>query len=153
MPRLVKTTFIAGVLLVVLAPAGLATAAPPASITIEATRLGPVGSFTASGAVADAGTFTVHDPVFGGPGPGRFVIVHATETFTGTAGTFTMERKVRVTWGDDPAVRTITGNWEVVAGTGAYRDLVAHGTISGTVAGFPPAEAFVLSYSGTVHGG
>lgn len=149
MPRYLKATSFASVLLVVLAPASLATAAPPATITIEATRQGPVGSFTASGAFADTGTFAVQDPVFGGPGPGRFVIVHATETFTGTAGTFTIFRKVRVTWGDEPSVRTISGNWEVVSGTGAYVGLQAHGTISGTVEGVPPAEVFVLTYSGT----
>ena len=126
-------------------------AAPPATITIETTRLGPTGTFDTSGAFADEGTFEVRDPVFGGPGPGRFVNVHATETFTGTAGTFTMTRNVRVTWGDDPNVRTIDGTWVVTSGTGAYEDLHAHGRISGTVQGSPPAETFELTYTGTAN--
>lgn len=124
-----------------------AAAAAPMTIAIEATRLGPAGTFDVSGAVADEGTFEVSDPVFGGPGPGRFVNVHATETFSGAAGTFTLTRKIRVTWGDDPH-RTISGNWVVTSGTGAYLHLHAQGTISGTVQGTPPAETFVLIYSG-----
>ena len=126
-----------------------AAAAPPAAITIEATRLGPTGTFDTSGAFADEGTFEVLAPVFGGPGPGKFVNVHATETFTGTAGTFTMTRKIRVTWGDDPNLRTIDGTWVVTSGTGAYEDLHAHGSISGTAQGSAPPETFVLTYAGT----
>jgi hypothetical protein len=144
--RFIKATFVAGGLAVALAQPVAAT--PPVTITIEATRLGPTGSFESSGAFADSGTFEVRDPVFGGPGPGKFVNVHATETFTGSAGTFTLTRKVRVTWGDDPNVRTIDGNWEVIAGTGAYEDLRAHGTISGTAQGSAPPELFVLRYTG-----
>ena len=147
MLRLMKATLVAGVLVVALTQSVAAT--PPVTITIEATRLGPIGSFESSGAFADSGTFEVRDPVFGGPGPGKFVNVHATETFTGSAGTFTLARKVRVTWGDDPNVRTIDGNWEVIAGTGAYQDLRARGTISGTAQGSAPPELFVLRYTGT----
>ena len=162
MLRLMRATVGAGVLIVAIAQPAAAQGAPsasrsapdgagatmPTAITIETTRLGPFGLFQASGAISDSGTFAVSNPVFGGPGPGRFVNVHSTETFTGTAGTFTLVRNVRVTWGDDPSVRTIDGNWEVVAGTGAYEDLHAQGKISGTVEGFPPAETFVLTYSG-----
>lgn len=129
-----------------------AAAAVPAAITIETVRQGPFGSFESAGALADSGTFAVQSPVFGGPGPGRFVNVHATETFTGVDGTFTLARTLRVTWGDDPAVRAIDGYWAVIAGTGAYEDLRAHGTISGTVAGVPPAEVFVLTYRGSAGG-
>ena len=146
--RYMKATFVAGVLAVALTQPVAAT--PPVTITIEATRLGPIGSFESSGAFADSGTFEVRDPVFGGPGPGKFVNVHATETFTGSAGTFTLARKVRVTWGDDPNVRTIDGNWEVIAGTGAYQDLQANGRISGTAQGSAPPELFVLTYAGKV---
>jgi hypothetical protein len=148
--RLIKTTALVGVLVFVPAPSIAAAATPWESITIAATRVGPIGSFTSSGAFADAGSFMVARPTFGGPGPGRFVIVHATETFAGASGTFTVARNVRVTWGDDPTVRTIEGNWVVISGTGAYADLHGHGTISGTVQGFPPAEQFVLTYRGTV---
>lgn len=144
-----RFSLIAVALLVTLASPAAAGAAPPTNITIEATRQGPIGSFESSGAIADSGTFEVQDPVFGGPGPGNFVNVHATETFTGSAGTFTITRKVRVTWGDDPNVRTIDGNWVVIAGTGAYQDLHAHGTITGTAQGSAPPELFVLTYAGT----
>jgi hypothetical protein len=149
MLRLIKATFVAALLIVALTLPAAAQAISPATITIETTRLGPTGSFEISGEITDVGTFVVQDPTFGGPGPGKFVNVHATETFTGTVGTFTLARKVRVTWGDDPNVRTIDGNWEVIAGTGAYQDLQAHGKISGTVQGFPPAEVFVITYTGT----
>jgi hypothetical protein len=151
--RSVKATSIAGALFVLLAHASLAVAAPRATITIETTRQGPAGTFEASGAFADAGSFAVQGPVFGGPGPGAFVNVHATETFTGADGAFTIVRNVRVTWGDDPTTRTITGTWAVISGTGAYEDLHAAGTLSGTVAGFPPAEIFVVTYTGSAEGG
>ena len=145
MRSVLKATLVAGVLVAAVAhPA----AAMPAPITIETTRQGPSGSFEASGAFADVGTFAVQAPVFGGPGPGRFVNVHATETFSGEDGSFTLVRTLRVTWGDDPGVRSITGTWVVIAGTGAYEDLHAQGTLSGTVSGFPPAETFVLTYTG-----
>jgi hypothetical protein len=162
MLKLIKATLVGGLLVVAMAhpaagqgagsnaerAANLVAAAIPAGITLETTRQGPVGSFGASGAFADGGTFTVQDPVFGGPGPGQFVIVHATETFTGANGTFTVARTLRVTWREDPGVRTIAGNWVVISGTGAYEDLHGHGRISGTVAGFPPMEVFQLTYTG-----
>ena len=147
MPRLGTAALVSAVLLVALA--GPVVASQPATITIEATRIGPMGSFELSGAVADAGTFAVSNPIAGGPGPGTFVNVHATETFTGTNGTFTIVRTVRLTWGADPTIRTIAGTWTVISGSGAYEDLHAHGTVSGTVRGFPPAEVFELTYSGS----
>jgi hypothetical protein len=146
--KLGRATFLAGVVLAVLTQP--VVAGPPATVTIETTRQGPVGSFESSGAISDSGTFAVTQPAFGGPGPGTFVIVHATETFTGTDGTFTLVRTLRVTWGADPAVRIINGNWVVISGTGAYENLQAHGTVSGTVQGFPPSEVFTLTYTGTV---
>jgi len=126
-------------------------AAPPAIVTIDTMRVGPTGTFDSTGAIDDEGTFVVEDPVFGGPGPGQFVIVHATETFEGAAGSFTLVRNIRVTWGEDPGLRTISGTWSVVAGTGSYEDLQARGTINGTVQGAPPAEVFSLTYTGTAN--
>jgi len=166
MRKLSNAALVAGVLVAALAqpaaaqrasasaagPGDGATAAVPAAITIETVRQGPFGSFETTGAFVDSGTFAVQAPVFGGPGPGRFVNVHATETFTGTDGAFTLVRTLRVAWGDDPAVRAIDGYWAVIAGTGAYEDLRGHGTISGTVGGVPPAEVFVLTYRGSAGG-
>ena len=147
--RSAKAASIASALVVLLASASLAVAAPRGTITIEATRQGLTGTFEASGAFAAAGTFVVQRPVAGGPGPGAFLNVHANETFTSADGSFTIVRNVRVTWGEDPSVRTITGTWAVISGTGAYEDLHGAGTISGTVQGSPPAELFVLTYTGT----
>ena len=152
MLKLIKAMFVAGALIVALTLPAAAQATRQATITIEATRLGPIGSFESSGAFADTGTFEVQDPVLGGPGPGTFVNVHATETFTGTAGTFTLVRTVRVMWGNDPFVRTIEGNWAVISGTGAYQDMHANGTITGTAQGFAPPELFVLTYAGATYG-
>lgn len=147
----------AAVVIVLGALSGLPAAGPasagPTALTIEGDRQGPVGTFTTEGALTDAGTFTVHQPVFGGPGPGEFVNVHATETFTGAAGSFTLVRNMRVTWGDDPTVRAISGTWAVVAGSGAYEQLRARGTITGTVEGSPPAELFELTYAGSASTG
>jgi hypothetical protein len=150
--KLIKAMSVAGALIVALTLPPAAHATPRTTIAIEVTRLGPIGSFEASGSFADTGTFEVQDPVFGGPGPGTFVNVHATETFTGTAGTFTLVRTVRVIWGSDPFVRTIEGNWAVISGTGVYQDMHANGTITGTAQGFAPPELFVLTYVGTTYG-
>lgn len=147
MLRLIKSTSLACALVVVLTQA-VAAQAPHATITIEATRTGLMGTFEASGAFTDVGTFVVQNPIAGGPGPGRFLNIHSTETFTGAAGTFTMVRKVTAIWGDDPSIRTLDGNWVVISGTGAYEGLHAHGTLSGIVQGFPPAEVFELTYTG-----
>ena len=149
MLRLIKATAVTGILAVALTLPVAAQASPREGVRIDTIRQGPSGVFESSGEIVDSGTFTVRKAVFGGPGPGNFVIVHATETFSGTAGTFTVTRTVRVTWGSDPSVRSIDGNWVVIAGTGAYDDLHGQGRISGTVQGFPPAEVFALTYAGS----
>jgi hypothetical protein len=124
--KILKATLAAAMVAAFVIPlAGGAAASPPGTITFETTRLGPMGTFELSGAFADSGTFT------------------------GSDGTITLVRNVRVTWGGDPSVRTITGNWVVISGTGAYEGLAARGTINGTVEGAPPAELFVLTYTGT----
>ncbi len=70
---------------------------------------------------------------------------------TGSTCHLAVNVKVRVIWGNDPFVRTIEGHWGVISGTGAYQDLHANGTITGTAQGFAPPELFVLTHIGTTY--
>ncbi len=57
--------------------------------------------------------------------------------------------RVRRTARSPPGARSSDIVSPDAAGTGAYEDLHANGKISGTVQGSPPAEIFVLTYTGT----
>src|SRR6266478_1093085 len=79
---------------VTLVPA--AQASPPESVTIAASKpLGPVpGTFSTSGAISDAGTFTtIRRVVSAVPAP-TFLVSHLTLLFAGAFGTFTVEAQI-----------------------------------------------------------
>src|SRR5690349_18778171 len=65
------------------------SATQPEAVTIETSRLrGAPGSFSATGGIVDAGTFStlsVHPSAAGAP---AFLIIHATYEFVGERGTF-----------------------------------------------------------------
>ncbi len=100
----------------------------PVTIEVVATR-GSDGTFSASGAVVDAGTVTT-EPRFSAGGAPGFLIIHATEVFSGELGTFTIKRQVKVAPADTPGISTGTGTWVVIHGTGDYATLRGQGTIT-----------------------
>jgi hypothetical protein len=136
--------FLLGLVVLALVPAALPASATEA-VTIETERQGfGSGTFSASGAIADAGTFTVQTP----RGSPRNLIT--TETYVGDLGTFTLKRRISVTPTDDPNVRAVEGTWVMIDGTGAYAGLEGEGTVTGVIVGDGPTEKFFFTYTGEV---
>lgn len=107
---------------VVASPAG---ADPGAPVEIAATLTGPnfSGTWTATGAFADSGTFTRVDANVTGSvehSP-RVGTVQVVLVFTGVRGTFTVRDEIMLS--PDSA----DGVWQVVSGTGAYARMSGHG--------------------------
>ena len=137
------------VLALPLAPA--AAGSERAAVTIETQKpFGPSpGTFSASGAITDSGTFGNSSFVFSGVGAPTFTIVHPKQVFDGALGTFTLRANIKETVTADPNVLTGEGTWAIVDGTGAYEDLRGQGAITGTA----DHNTNVISriYTGNVH--
>lgn len=129
-----------------------AAATQPVPVTIETSRLrGAPGTFSATGGIEDAGTFTtlqVHASAAGAP---TFLIIHATYEFVGAHGTFTIRLEIKETATTDPNVLTGEGVWVVLRGTGAYANLHAEGSITGVVDENAEPDVFVRTYTGIAH--
>ena len=108
--------------------ASIASAAPPAPVTLEATVTipNPVfgGVWQASGGIDDSGTFARTDvnltgSFFNSPAVSAFQAVFV---FSGTEGTLTLRLQLSFT------ASGLTGVWEIASGTGAYDRASGHGT-------------------------
>jgi hypothetical protein len=129
--------------LVVLALLAATPAVASEAVTIETYRQGfGSGTFSASGAFSDSGTFTVLSA------RGSQQVVVATERYVGDLGTFTIKRRIKVMPTADPNVRAVEGTWVVVDGTGAYAGLEGQGTVTGEIVGDGPTEEFFFTYTG-----
>ena len=126
--------FLALLALQLLALAPTAVASQPDTVAIETQKpFGPSsGTFSAVGAIADAGTFANTSFNASARGAPRFGIVHATQLFEGTSGSFTLRINVTFTFSDDPNVLLDEGTWAVIDGTGADATLHGQGKIKGT---------------------
>jgi hypothetical protein len=134
-------------------PLPLATGAAASQrdgVTIETQKpFGPSpGTFSATGAMSDAGTFFNSSIAFGGLGAPNFVSVHVTQTFEGALGTFTLRADIKETATEDPNVLTDDGTWAVVDGTGAYETLRGQGQVTGTAD--DNIDVISRTYAGTV---
>jgi hypothetical protein len=113
----------------------IAGATPPQALSITATK--PTGQFpgtwSASGVIADAGTFHTLDIHFSAAGAPDFQITHVTFEFDSPRGTFSLEAQIKETLTADPNILTDEGNWVIRDGTGAYAGLHGQGGIVGTV--------------------
>lgn len=110
------------------APAGAATPAPRPVTIIATADDGPGfgGTWTASGAVADAGSYERTDVHFShsiesSPAVGAF---QATLEFSGAEGTFVVQDELLFSSGG------LNGTWRLVSGTGRYAGATGHGTSS-----------------------
>ena len=140
------------VIVTLLLPAAGALATTPESVTIETLRLrGSPGTFTATGGIEDAGTFTTLDVHPSAAGAPEFLIIHATYEFVGELGTFTMRIQIKETVTADPNVLTGTGVWVILSGTGAYAKLHAEGTVSGMTDENPEPDLFDRTFTGKAH--
>lgn len=132
-------------------PVAAATEAQAVTITTEK-AFGPVpGTFEATGAFTDSGTFANTSFVFGALGAPKFVSIHVVQVFQGTQGSITLRADIKETLTQDPLVLVDSGTWVVIHGTGAYE--TAHGR--GTVIGTADEHSGVISrtYTGTLRFG
>jgi hypothetical protein len=132
--------------------APLAWSSPPRSIRIQTVReRGAPGSFDASGAVSDTGSFTtlaVHVSAAGAP---DFLVVHASYRFVGAKGEFTLHVEIKETLTSDPNVLTGVGRWVMQDGTGAYEKGHGSGEIEGVVDENAEPDLFLRTYTGSFH--
>lgn len=123
------------------------------TVTIETHKpFGPSpGTFAATGAIPESGTFLNSSVIFGGMDACDFVTVHVTQRFDGALGTFTLRAAITETVTEDPNVLTERGTWAIIDGTGAYETLRGQGRVTGTAD--DNLDLISRTYSGTVHRG
>jgi hypothetical protein len=119
------------------APASVS--AQPVAVAITMARDFNVGSdtWTATGAINDAGLFT--DVAFFA---GHSLTLHGDRTLVGLLGTLTLRYDVRLTATNDPNVLAVGGRWSAISGTGAYA----------TASGAGPIDELFNAGAGTVIG-
>jgi hypothetical protein len=129
--------------------AGLLSAAPAGATRPEAVELETHGSFitrtgtwAASGAFTDAGTYVETPPKFGGP-VGRGYL-----TLTGERGTITFHWVAKITF-QSATARALEGHWRILSGTGVYRSLHGGGALE--IVATIPTRAVDVVMVGTAH--
>jgi len=129
--RLLVALAVAAIALPSTVPSAAASELQP--VTIETSKpFGPQpGTFSMSGAVADAGSMEILSRVESGKGAPTFLVTHLKVLFSGTHGSFTIAAQIVETLTADPLVLTDSGSWTIVAGTGGYADLHASGSVMG----------------------
>jgi hypothetical protein len=103
------------------------------------------GTFEASGAFEDEGTFSVVESRLTGGQSGRHLVTHITHEFVGDDGTFRFASQNRITFGATSS--TVEGHWRVTGGTRAYVGLRGAGSSEGTL---DAAGIFRLTFTGRV---
>jgi hypothetical protein len=105
-------------------PAMASTSVP---VTIHSTVIvGPfTGTWSASGGISDSGTLVETSVSFVGNGQ-----LHIVRIVTGSQGTFTLRIDSTAVAVEPNGNVDFTGQWVVIAGTGAYADLHGQGTRS-----------------------
>jgi hypothetical protein len=100
-------------------------------VTHQAVRIGAgTGTFTMSGDLSDAGTFRFTSFLFTSGQGSPVTTEHVSETWTGVAGTLTVEKQCRsvfIGFGATDCQALVTG------GTGAYAGLHGTGTCTGLI--------------------
>ena len=133
-----------------LAPIASAGALESVTFTTTETSIGAnAGTFTASDAVTDSGTFAADLVAFGAVRSPRVGTGHYLVVFTGAKGSFTLRAQLVFRPTVDPSVFVDVGRWVIVGGSGAYADLRGEGTLAGVV-DFGTGTA-TGTWQGTVH--
>ena len=139
---------------VVSAPIANAGSAPQ-SVTIDTHKqLGPfTGTWTATGALSDGGSFASVAATFGASGAPTFHTLHVVYRFTGTEGTFDIRADLQEgPTAENPDIWYSEGTWSVVAGTGAYASLRGQGRVTGFVDQTDPNYQYAdRVYAGEAH--
>ena len=103
-----------------LAPTQAGASSVPTDVTIHTLRT-DTDTWSATGAITNAGTFVDPTAFFGGP-----ATFHVHRTFTGDNGTFNVTGNVRILPSSNPDVGFyVVGRWAITSGTGVYAN--AHG--------------------------
>lgn len=123
------------------------------ALTITTAKpFGPVpGTFEATGAFTESGTFTNTSFVFAALGAPGLVSIHTVQVFEGTQGSITIRADIKETLTQDALVLVDSGTWAIIDGTGTYETLRGRGTVTGTA----DEHSGVISrtYMGTVRFG
>jgi hypothetical protein len=156
--RRVVSLLVVGVISLALAAPTLASQPDTVAISTEGAAVGntQVGTFMATGAIVDDGTYAFDTDAhkafaFAGFGAPTFGIARSLEFFAGQDGTFTLQNVVKFSLTDSIGVFVVEGTWAVVSGTGDYADLRGQGTITGVIDASGELETFAFEFLGTVH--
>lgn len=137
------------VALTAIVPAGAAADAPePVTIDLHGILTGPssiAGTWTASGAITDSGTYSETIALRGST-------VHVVKQLESQLGTIVLSARAVLVWTSPTRAVFHAGQWRFVSGTGAYESLKGGGS--------PAAEGFVdlelgtisLTHTGLAHG-
>jgi hypothetical protein len=123
------------------------SATPPTMLVIDSEKPGGpfIGTFEASGAFVDEGTFLVVESLITGTQSELLLNNHLTYEFTGAGDTFQLTSQNRITFGAPESA--VAGHWRVTGGTGDYAGLRGAGSLEGTL----DAEGiFHLTFTGRV---
>jgi len=146
------------ILALVLAAPTLANQPEAVAISTEGSIVGDtqVGTFVATGAIVDDGTYAFDTDAhkafaFAGFGAPTFGIARSLEFFDGQNGSFTLQNVVKFSLTNSPGVFAVEGTWAVVSGTGDYAALRGQGTITGVIDASGAQELFTFEFAGTAH--
>jgi hypothetical protein len=119
-------------------------------VTIETQKpFGPSpGTFSATGAISETGTFLNSSVILGSVDASDSVTVDVTQRFQSALGTFTLRAAISETATDDPHVLSDHGSWTLIDGTGAYETLQGQGRVTGTAN--DNLDLITRTYNGTV---
>jgi len=103
-------------------------------VTIETQKpFGPSpGTFSATGAIPESGTFLNSSVILEDRDAPDSVTVHLTQRFDVALGTFTLRAAITETATADPHVLSDHGSWVLIDGTGIYETLQGRGRVTGT---------------------
>jgi hypothetical protein len=132
MNRVTQTIALIVLTVAVVAVPAQATAPEPQILELTGVLTGPdsaAGTWSASGSVKDAGTFTQRFRFAG-------ETVHDEKTLIGSQGTILLQVQAVVQFVSQCEARFTAGSWRIVGGTGAYAQLKGGGAPAATTASF-----------------
>ena len=129
--------------------AAQATQPEPVVIEMNGVATGPnsvTGTWAASGAVADAGTYEETFRFRGNT-------AHVVKRLTGAEGTIVLKAKAVVVWISPTVATFAAGQWRFASGTGAYEDLHGQGSPAvGDGSSFDAATGVaIVTHEGVAH--
>jgi hypothetical protein len=146
--RRIATVLISGILLAIWPAVAPAQATVSSGVTITSTvnlNTDPAtGTWTATGAIDDAGTLVEPRLNLGGDGT-----LQITRVNSGSNGTFTLRILSKVSGVEPSGDVDFTGSWVVISGTGQYATMHGHG--DRTAVYHPDTNTVTETLTGQVH--